>query len=188
MPADPVSARKWCESVLDASRPIYEDRHIAESAGHHTAALAAAGQRARRLLAAIVVLFDAGHGTEASGLFRGLIESHITVSWISLAPADNLLVWELEDIRGRLNSADGIRRQSNGEDPLSHNHRRYLEDRKVEIRRELRRRRVSPAYPKIDRQAQLTGSNMAYDVAYRYESQVRRSSSDDRPRPLHDAL
>lgn len=177
---DQEAARRCGFDLLDLSL-IYERGVVRDEAGFGTVAIAGLVARTRRLLRATYVLADEGCALEAAILLRSMVEFLIRQRWLQLSPRLNHVLWAAEDLKARLRMDEEIRGL------LPEGHAEAVKIMEPEIREQYRRSldemrqqlaqaqaelglQRAPRFPKLWEQARDAGAQLAYSLAYRYDS------------------
>ena len=95
-------ARACGVALIDMSSSFEEDFGVTHGAGAVTLALVAFAARARRLARSAYRLIDACERDAAVPLYRVMNEYLIVGRWLLEAGEDELRLWALDDLRGRL--------------------------------------------------------------------------------------
>lgn len=146
---------------------IYGAAAFQDGIGFRRVALIGLVGRARGLLRALHHLLDAGDVLEAQLMSRALVEYAITFAWFRLDPELHMAQWLIEDIRQTLVLDDELR-ALDGEGVLDEPRRTELEQVRDQLRIECGDGRT--AIPNLKDRAHAAGLDIAYSLAYRYES------------------
>jgi hypothetical protein len=101
-------------------------------------------------------------------LVRTLLEYRITLGWLILDPELHFLQWARDDLKSRLRVDREVREL--GEEVMSDKAREAYEEAIVLVEAKLGDR--SQRYPSLKERAQATGEELAYSLAYRFDSQT----------------
>lgn len=146
---------------------IYGAAAFSDGIGFRRVALIGLVGRARGLLRALHRLLDAGDVLEAQLMSRALVEYAITFAWFGLDPELHMAQWLIEDIRQTLVLDDELRALE-GDGVLEDARRQELEQVRDRLRSECGDGHT--ALPNLKDRAHAAGFDVAYSLAYRYES------------------
>jgi hypothetical protein len=158
--------RKLGVQLLEVSG-IYGAAAFSDGIGFRRVALVGLVGRARGLLRALHHLLDAGDMLEAQLMSRALVEYAITFAWFQLDPELHMAQWLIEDIRQTLVLDDELKALE-GDGVLEDERRNELEQVRDQLKADCGD--GATAMPKLKDRAHAAGFDVAYSLAYRYES------------------
>ena len=166
--------------MLELSR-IYESVTVPPACPKVWPAIVALVARQRRHMQAVLNLGDAGLYLEAEIVVRTMFEFFIRQKWLHSDPELHRLLWFHDDIQRRFTIDRTVRRSTaNDATPteiLRPDVRESLERTRDEIEKKLAEIAAEraldriPTYPQLEAQAIQVGEELAYNLAYRMDSQ-----------------
>jgi len=168
-------------ALIELSAPFEEGLGVAHGAGAVTFALVAFAARARRLLRSAYRLIDAGERDAAVPLYRVMNEYLIVGRWLLKAGEDELKLWALDDLRGRLAVLRDVIADRNLDDET----RAVLAEEVQQAEEAIRgyggedepvtkreARKAGHKVPSLESMAKKTGLSFVYAYPYRIMSQT----------------